>query len=54
MQSPERIASFTTAHHADFILIRLCYMVCLILKPDVIVETGVAYGINTAFILKVL
>jgi len=48
------IAPFTTAHHADFSLARLCYIVCRLLRPDIVVETGVAYGVTTAFILKAL
>ena len=54
MQLLEGIAPFTTAHHADFSLARLCYIVCRLLKPDIVVETGVAYGVTTAFILKAL
>jgi hypothetical protein len=54
MQLLEGIAPFTTAHHADFSLARLCYIVCRFLRPDIVVETGVAYGVTTAFILKAL
>lgn len=32
----------------------LLYAVCRILKPDIVVETGVAYGIGTSFILQAL
>jgi len=54
MRSLEGIAPFTTAHNADFSLARLCYITCRILKPDIVVETGVAYGVTSAFILKAL
>jgi hypothetical protein len=54
MQVLENIAPFTTRHHADFSLARLCYATCRLLRPEVVVETGVAYGITTAFVLKVL
>jgi hypothetical protein len=54
MQMLEAVAPFTTRHHADLILARLCYTACRVLKPEVVVETGVAYGVTTAFVLKAL
>lgn len=39
---------------ADSLLARCCYLVCRLLEPDVVVETGVAYGVSSAFILKAL
>jgi hypothetical protein len=54
MQLLEGIAPFTTAHHADFSLARLCFFACRLLRPNIVVETGVAYGVTTAFILKAL
>jgi len=54
MRSLEGIAPFTMTHNADFSLARLCYIVCRLLRPDIVVETGVAYGVTTAFILKAL
>ena len=39
---------------ADSLLARCCYAVCRLLKPDVVVETGVAYGVSSAFILTAL
>ncbi len=54
MRTLEGIAPFTTAHHADFSLARLCYVACRLLRPDIVVETGVAYGVTTSFVLKAL
>jgi hypothetical protein len=45
---------FRLTHNADFSLARLCYGVCRALKPAVVLETGVAYGVTSAFILKAL
>lgn len=39
---------------ADSVLARCCYLVCRLLKPEVVLETGVAYGISSAFILRAL
>lgn len=50
----EQVAPFTTKHHGDFSLARVCYAACRLLKPNVVVETGVAYGVTTAFVLKAL
>jgi len=40
--------------NADILLARLCYAACRYLKPSVVVETGVAYGVTSSFILKAL
>lgn len=45
---------FTFEHNADVSLARRAYTLCRILKPEVVLETGVAYGMTTAFILKAL
>ncbi|MCI0541017.1 MAG: class I SAM-dependent methyltransferase [Verrucomicrobiales bacterium] len=45
---------FTTAHNADLTLARLAYLVCRAWQPRVVVETGVAYGVTSAFILQAL
>ena len=39
---------------ADSVLARWCYLVCRLLEPSVVVETGVAYGVSSAFILRAL
>lgn len=54
MRSLEKIAPFTTKHHGDFSLARTCFAACRLLKPEIVVETGVAYGVTTAFILAAL
>jgi hypothetical protein len=54
MKTLEQVAPFTTRHHGDFSLAKTCYMACRILKPSVVIETGVAYGVTTAYVLKAL
>jgi predicted O-methyltransferase YrrM len=39
---------------ADSLLASCCYLACRLLRPDVVVETGVAYGVSSAFILRAL
>ena len=46
--------NFDSAHNADPALARLCYVLCRALKPTHVLETGVAHGITTAFLLKAL
>jgi hypothetical protein len=52
----ERLARtpFKLAHCSDFMLARLCYALVRAARPRVVVETGVAYGVSSAFILKAL
>ncbi|MBA2712656.1 MAG: class I SAM-dependent methyltransferase [Rubrobacteraceae bacterium] len=38
----------------DSVMARCCYLVCRLARPEVTVETGVAYGVSSAFILKAL
>jgi hypothetical protein len=45
---------FTLRHNADLRLARLCYLVCRALRPSLVVETGVAYGVTTTFVLQAL
>ena len=45
---------FSPRWAADSLLARCCYLACRILEPAVVVETGVAYGVSSAFILKAL
>ena len=54
MQSLENLAPFSTKHHGDLSLGRICYSICRLLNPEVVVETGVAYGVTTSYILKAL
>lgn len=39
---------------ADSLLARCCYLVCRLISPDIVVETGVAYGVSSAFVLRAL
>jgi hypothetical protein len=48
------VGPFNLLHNADFLLTRLAYAMCRALKPNVVVETGIAYGVSTAFVLKAL
>ena len=47
-------APFPMFHNADFSLARFCYQVCRAMRPNIVLETGVAYGVTSAFILKAL
>ena len=46
--------AISAAHNADLRLARFCYAACRALEPAVVVETGVAYGVTSAFVLKAL
>jgi predicted O-methyltransferase YrrM len=39
---------------ADFLFSRFCYALCRAIKPKVVVETGVAYGVTSSFLLQAL
>lgn len=39
---------------ADSIMARCCYLMCRLLSPEVVIETGVAYGVSSAYILTAL
>src|SRR5918997_3846112 len=45
---------FSPRWAADSLLARCCYLMCRLLEPAVVVETGVAYGVSSAFILRAL
>jgi predicted O-methyltransferase YrrM len=47
-------APFPVIHNADLRLARFCYAICRALNPAVVLETGVAYGVSSAFILQAL
>jgi predicted O-methyltransferase YrrM len=47
-------APFSFGHNGDIALARCCYLLCRALKPAVVLETGVAYGATTAFMLSAL
>jgi len=41
-------------HNSDFTLARTCYAFCRVLKPQVVIETGVAFGVTSSFILAAM
>lgn len=41
-------------HSADFALARLCYLAARVSRPTNVLETGVAYGVTSTFILSAL
>jgi predicted O-methyltransferase YrrM len=43
-----------SSHNADDDLPSLCYAICRLLRPRVVIETGVANGVTSAFILQAL
>ena len=45
---------FPLVHNAAPSLAKLCYALCRALRPAVVLETGVAYGVTSAFIAKAL
>ncbi len=47
-------APFTLAHCSSTVLARTCYAIVRALRPKIVLETGVAYGVISAFILKAL
>jgi predicted O-methyltransferase YrrM len=47
-------APYTLTHNADVALARCCYAVCRGLAATCVVETGVGYGVTSAFLLRAL
>ena len=45
---------FRATQSSDPVLARLCYAACRSLRPSTVLETGVAYGVTSAFILAAL
>ena len=45
---------FDVNHNGDFSLARAIYVICRVMSPDVVLETGVAYGVSSAFALQAL
>lgn len=50
----EQVGPFDSGHNGDFSLAKSIYVTCRLLSPHVVVETGVAYGVTSAFILQAL
>jgi predicted O-methyltransferase YrrM len=46
--------TYTPHWAADSVMARLCYLACRLIEPETVVETGVAYGVSSAFILRAL
>ena len=46
--------AFSQRWAADSFFARLCYLACRLATPETVVETGVAYGVSSAFMLKAL
>ncbi len=47
-------AAFGMFHGADFSLARLSYAICRMKRPAVVLETGVAHGVTSAFLLQAM
>ena len=45
---------FTPIYSAGHNLARCCYLACRLLQPSIVLETGVAYGVTSAYILRAL
>ena len=45
---------FALLHNGDYDLARLCYATTRALRPRLVVETGVCYGVTSAYILKAM
>lgn len=45
---------FETRWTADVVFARCCYLLCRLSKPGAVVETGVAHGVSSAFLLAAL
>jgi len=41
-------------HDADFGLADFCYALCRAMRPNLVLETGIGYGVTSAFILQAL
>ncbi len=46
--------SFLHTHNADEFLARTCYSIVSALQPKTVIETGVCYGVTSAFMLQAL
>ena len=46
--------AFSQRWAADSLFARLCYLACRLATPETVVETGVAYGVSSAYLLRAL
>jgi predicted O-methyltransferase YrrM len=54
LEGIRREDTFSQRWAADSLLAHCCYLSCRLIQPSVVMETGVAYGVSSAFILKAL
>jgi len=54
MTNANRESPFDAGHNGDFSLARSIYVICRLLRPNVVLETGVAHGVTSAFALQAL
>jgi predicted O-methyltransferase YrrM len=54
LQEIQPTDAFSQRWAADSLFARLCYLACRLATPGTVVETGVAYGVSSAYILKAL
>jgi len=47
-------APWSQRHNADFTFATACFLLCRVLKPNIVIETGVAYGVSSSFMLQAL
>ena len=48
------VGPFNSEHNGNFCLAKSIYVMCRLLLPNVVLETGVAYGVTSAFTLQAL
>jgi predicted O-methyltransferase YrrM len=49
-----KLNAVRSSFNADLDLARLCYLLCRVGKPRIVIETGVANGVTSTFILQAL
>lgn len=54
LEETRPVDPFRRVWAADSILAKCCYLVCRMARPRVVVETGVAYGVSSAFMLRAM
>ena len=47
-------APFSALHNGGSILARMCYAIARVTRPTVVVESGVCYGVTSAYLLQAL
>ncbi len=54
MMKMNSLGPFSSGHNGNFCLARSIYVICRVLSPETVLETGVAYGVTSAFALQAL